>query len=47
MPAFDRAGDLLDDGHQQTENGYGVLRDGSYQVSDPRGPSAPVRPDCS
>jgi hypothetical protein len=33
LPAFDAAADLLDDGYQQTENGYGVLRDGGLQVS--------------
>ncbi len=31
--AFDDAATLLDDGYQQTENGYGVLRDGGVQVS--------------
>lgn len=31
--ALGDAGSLADDGYQQTENGYGVLEDGSYQVS--------------
>ncbi|SPM36759.1 hypothetical protein BN1232_02898 [Mycobacterium rhizamassiliense] len=31
--AFDEAGSVADEGYQQTENGYGVLDDGSYQVS--------------
>ena len=31
--AFDDAARVADDGYQQTENGYGVLEDGSYQVS--------------
>ena len=30
---FDSAGDILDDGYQQTENGYGQLRGGGFQVS--------------
>jgi len=30
---FDDAACVADDGYQQTENGYGVLEDGSYQVS--------------
>ncbi len=33
LPQFDDAGSLLGDGYQQTENGYGVLRDGGLQVS--------------
>jgi DAPG hydrolase PhiG domain len=33
LPAFDEAAALLDEGYQQTENGYGVLRDGGIQVS--------------
>jgi hypothetical protein len=33
LPQFDDATALLDDGYQQTENGYGVLRDGGLQVS--------------
>jgi hypothetical protein len=33
LPGFDDAAALLDDGHQQTENGYGVLRGGGIQVS--------------
>jgi hypothetical protein len=33
LPDFDAAADLLDDGYQQTENGYGTLRDGTTQVS--------------
>ena len=31
--AFDDAASVADEGYQQTENGYGVLEDGSYQVS--------------
>ena len=31
--AFDDLGTLADDGYQQTENGYGVLDDGSIQVA--------------
>ena len=31
--AFDDAASVAEDGYQQTENGYGVLEDGSYQVS--------------
>ncbi|MFV8315559.1 DAPG hydrolase family protein [Mycobacterium sp. 23] len=31
--ARDDAASVADDGYQQTENGYGVLEDGSYQVS--------------
>ena len=31
--AFDRAPTLDNEGYQQTENGYGVLDDGSFQVS--------------
>jgi hypothetical protein len=31
--AFDDAASIADDGYQQTENGYGVLEDGSMQVS--------------
>ena len=30
---FDSAASILDDGYQQTENGYGHLRDGGIQVS--------------
>ena len=30
---FDDAATILDDGYQQTENGYGALRDGGIQVS--------------
>jgi hypothetical protein len=33
LPGFDEVAEMLDDGHQQTENGYGVLRDGGLQVS--------------
>jgi hypothetical protein len=33
LPAFDDAAELLADGYQQTENGYGLLRDGGMQVS--------------
>ncbi|MEO3759052.1 hypothetical protein ABGB19_12285 [Mycobacterium sp. B14F4] len=33
LPAFDDTTALLDDGYQQTENGYGTLRDGGIQVS--------------
>jgi hypothetical protein len=33
LPAFDDLPALLDDGYQQTENGYGVLRDGGMAVS--------------
>jgi hypothetical protein len=33
LAAFDEAGTLLDAGYQQTENGYGVLRDGGLHVS--------------
>jgi hypothetical protein len=33
LPAFDDVAGLLDGGYQQTENGYGVLRDGGTQVS--------------
>jgi hypothetical protein len=33
LPAFDAAARVADEGYQQTENGYGVLDDGSYQVS--------------
>ena len=33
LPAFDDAAAVADDGYQQTENGYGVLKDGSIQVS--------------
>jgi hypothetical protein len=32
LPAFDEANALLEEGHQQTENGYGVLRDGGICV---------------
>ncbi len=31
--AFEDAARVADEGYQQTENGYGVLEDGSYQVS--------------
>ncbi|CAM2861317.1 hypothetical protein BST27_07415 [Mycobacterium intermedium] len=31
--AFEDAASVADDGYQQTENGYGVLPDGGYQVS--------------
>ncbi|OBB65960.1 DAPG hydrolase family protein [Mycobacterium sp. 852014-50255_SCH5639931] len=31
--AFDDAARVADDGYQRTENGYGVLDDGGYQVS--------------
>jgi len=31
--AFEDAAGVADDGYQQTENGYGVLENGSYQVS--------------
>jgi hypothetical protein len=31
--AFDDAASVADDGYQQTENGYGILQDGSFQVS--------------
>ena len=33
LPQFDDAATLIEDGYQQTENGYGVLRDGGIQVS--------------
>jgi hypothetical protein len=33
MPAFEDAAAVADEGYQRTENGYGVLDDGSYQVS--------------
>jgi hypothetical protein len=33
LPAFEAAAALLDDGYQQTENGYGRLGDGGMQVS--------------
>ena len=33
LAAFDDVPQLLDAGYQQTENGYGVLRDGGMQVS--------------
>ena len=33
LSAFDDAASVADEGYQQTENGYGVLDDGSYQVS--------------
>jgi hypothetical protein len=33
LPAYDDLPDMLDAGYQQTENGYGVLRDGGIQVS--------------
>lgn len=33
LPGFDGITALLDDGYQQTENGYGALRDGGLQVS--------------
>ena len=31
--AFDDAATVADEGYQQTENGFGVVEDGSYQVS--------------
>jgi DAPG hydrolase PhiG domain len=31
--AFDDAASIADDGYHQTENGYGILEDGSFQVS--------------
>lgn len=31
--AFDDAASIVDEGYQQTENGYGILGDGSMQVS--------------
>lgn len=33
LPGYDDAASVAADGYQQTENGYGVLEDGSYQVS--------------
>lgn len=33
LPAFDDAVTLLDEGYEQTENGYGTVRDGGFQVS--------------
>lgn len=33
LPSFDDVAALLEAGYQQTENGYGVLRDGGIQVS--------------
>jgi hypothetical protein len=33
LPAFDDAAALLDDGYQQTENGYGAVGGGGIQVS--------------
>lgn len=33
LPGFSDVGALLDDGYQQTENGYGLLREGGFQVS--------------
>src|SRR5262249_15259496 len=33
LPGFGEAASVADAGYQQTENGYGVLEDGSYQVS--------------
>ena len=33
LPAYDDASAILDEGYQQTENGYGVLRDSGLQVS--------------
>jgi hypothetical protein len=33
LPAFDDVAVMLDEGYQQTENGYGVLRDGGIHVS--------------
>ena len=33
LPAFDDLPAMLDAGYQQTENGFGVLRDGGFQVS--------------
>lgn len=31
--AFDRAASLADEGYQRTENGYGILENGGFQVS--------------
>ena len=33
LTAFDNAASVADEGYQRTENGYGVLDDGSYHVS--------------
>ena len=33
LPAFDDAAGVAEEGYQRTENGYGVLEDGSFQVS--------------
>jgi hypothetical protein len=33
LATLDDAGSVADEGYQQTENGYGTLEDGSYQVS--------------
>lgn len=33
LPAFGDAAGVAEEGYQQTENGYGVREDGSYQVS--------------
>lgn len=33
LTAYDDAASVADEGYQQTENGFGVLEDGSYQVS--------------
>ena len=33
LPSYENAASVADEGYQQTENGYGVLEDGSYQVS--------------
>ena len=33
LAQFDDAAAMLEEGYQQTENGYGVLRDGGVQVS--------------
>jgi hypothetical protein len=33
LPEFDEAASLLQPGYEQTENGYGTLRDGGIQVS--------------
>ncbi|MBW0011698.1 hypothetical protein [Mycobacterium sp.] len=33
LPAFEDAALVADEGYQQTENGYGILEDGGFQVS--------------
>lgn len=33
LPSFDDIATMTDDGYQQTENGYGTVRDGGIQVS--------------